>query len=210
MRETLPVSGQNPYQGVTYDRHVATVIVTVSDPETAGIGSGRLTATVTYNNDTQDAVTNEDRAETDKAAFTNVYKADPVTVDDDTEASFGLTKQLTGRDGNKWLDTDEFSFTLAPGDVFGPDDNKIDGEVAPMPTEGLNADGTKTVTVGADDVTDAAKGIAPINFGSIEYAKAGTYTYTVKETNAGKTTGGVTFAGNGVTITVTVEDTARR
>lgn len=204
--ETLPVSGQNPYQGVTYDRHVATVTVIVSDPETAGIGSGRLTATVTYDNDTQGVVTDEDRAETDKAAFTNVYKADPVTVDDDTEASFGLTKQLTGRDDNEWLDTDEFSFTLTPGDVFGPDGNKIDGEVAPMPTEGLNADGTKTVTVGADDVTDAAKGIAPINFGSIEYTKAGTYTYTVKETNAGKTTDGVTFASNEVTITVTVED----
>lgn len=128
------------------------------------------------------------------AIFTNTYKADPGEVPDEgeTKKAFNLTKQLTGRDGNAWLDTDEFSFTLTG----------VDG--APMPAD---SDGdSKTVTVGANDVTDAENGIASIEFGGIQYDQEGTYTYTVTEANGGKTIDGITYANNTVGITVTVTD----
>ncbi|WP_239463267.1 Spy0128 family protein [Collinsella intestinalis] len=130
------------------------------------------------------------------AEFVNAYSTDPGEVPGtgDTDKAFNLTKQFTGRDGNAWLDTDEFSFTLTP----------VDG--APMPTEGLNEDGTKTVTVGVANVADPENGIAPINFGDITYATAGTYKYTVTETNADDTINGVTYDGDTVNITVTVTD----
>lgn len=129
-------------------------------------------------------------------SFVNLYNAEPGEVPGtgETDQAFNLTKQFTGRDGNAWLDTDEFSFTLAP----------VDG--APMPDDGLNEDGTKTVTVGAADVTDLENGIAPINFGDITYTTVGTYQYTVTETNAGDTIKGVTYDGDTVIITVTVTD----
>ena len=129
-------------------------------------------------------------------SFVNLYNAEPGEVPGtgETDQAFNLTKQFTGRDGNAWLDTDEFSFTLAP----------VDG--APMPDDGLNEDGTKTVTVGAADVTDLENGIAPINFGDITYTTVGTYQYTVTETNAGDTIKGVTYDGDTVNITVTVTD----
>lgn len=128
------------------------------------------------------------------AIFTNTYKADPGEVPDEgeTEKAFNLTKQLTGRDGNAWLDSDEFSFTLTGNDG------------APMPAD--SDDDTKTVTVHAADVTDSENGIAPIGFGGIQYTQEGTYKYTVTEVNAGQTISGVTYAKNTVGITVTVTD----
>lgn len=122
--------------------------------------------------------------------FTNKYDSDPASVG--TEAMFDLTKQLTGREGNAWADGDSFEFTLAGNDG------------APMPADAEN--GSKTVTVTKNDVTDAANGIAKIDFGDIAYEATGTYTYTVVETNAGKTINGVTHASNTVTVTVTVKD----
>ncbi|OUO63547.1 FctA domain-containing protein [Collinsella sp. An268] len=130
------------------------------------------------------------------AEFVNAYSTDPGEVPGtgDVDKAFNLTKQFTGRDGNAWLKGDQFSFTLTP----------VDG--APMPTEGLNEDGTKTVTVGVANVADPENGIASINFGDITYATAGTYKYTVTETNAGDTINGVTYDGDTVDITVTVTD----
>lgn len=187
VREILPVSSQNPYRGVTYDTHVAKVTVTVSDPETAGVGSGKLTAKVTYNNDTEGVVTDADAAETTKAAFTNKYKADPTTVEGEADVSFDLTKQFTGRAGNDWLTTDSFTFELLEWGkgtfndeelTFYPDDP---AQAAPMP-EGT-AEGSKTVQVTIDrtDRTDVANGIAPIEFAPITFTEAGDYNYTVYE-----------------------------
>lgn len=122
--------------------------------------------------------------------FTNKYDSDPASVG--TGAMFDLTKQLTGREGNAWADGDSFEFTLTGNDG------------APMPADAEN--GSKTVTVTKDDVTDAANGIAKIDFGDIAYEATGTYTYTVVEANAGKTIDGVTHAGNTVKVTVTVTD----
>lgn len=190
VREQLP-SSQNPYQGVTYDTHVATVTVTVSDPDAdpskPGIATGKLTAKVTYNNNTEGVVTDADADETAKAAFTNKYKADPITVEGDADVSFDLTKQFTGRAGNDWLTTDSFTFELLEWGkgtfndeelTFYPDDP---AQAAPMP-EGT-AEGSKTVQVTIDrtDRTDVANGIASIEFAPITFTEAGDYNYTVYE-----------------------------
>jgi len=93
-----------------------------------------------------------------------------------TKASVTAKKTLTGRD----LADGEFSFTLAANDS------------APMP-EGAS-DGKLTVE---------NSGTA-VDFGSITYDKAGTYTYTVTE-NAGGL-GGVSYDSTSHIVTVTVRD----
>ncbi len=113
------------------------------------------------------------------------YDMTPVTVDTkDTEAGFGLTKVLEGRN---WKAEDTFEFGLTP----------VDG--APMP-EPATAPVTASVT--KDDLDD--KGKAAIDFGTIEYKEPGTYVYKVSEKNAGTTVDGIAYSKNVAEITVTV------
>ncbi|MDB1885236.1 VWA domain-containing protein [Collinsella aerofaciens] len=113
------------------------------------------------------------------------YDMTPVTVDTkDTEAGFGLTKVLEGRN---WKAEDTFEFGLTP----------MDG--APMP-ESATAPVTASVT--KDDLDD--KGKAVIDFGTIEYKEPGTYVYKVSEKNAGTTVDGIAYSKNVAEITVTV------
>lgn len=113
------------------------------------------------------------------------YDMTPVTVDTkDTEAGFGLTKVLEGRN---WKAEDTFEFGLTP----------MDG--APMP-ESATAPVTASVT--KDDLD--GKGKAAIDFGTIEYKEPGTYVYKVSEKNAGTTVDGIAYSKNVAEITVTV------
>lgn len=113
------------------------------------------------------------------------YDMTPVTVDTkDTEAGFGLTKVLEGRN---WKAEDTFEFGLTP----------MDG--APMP-ESATAPVTASVT--KDDLDD--KGKAAIDFGTIEYKEPGTYVYKVSEKKAGTTVDGIAYSKNVAEITVTV------
>lgn len=118
------------------------------------------------------------------------YDMTPVTVDTkDTEAGFGLTKVLEGRN---WKAEDTFEFGLTP----------MDG--APMP-ESATAPVTASVT--KDDLDD--KGKAAIDFGTIEYKEPGTYVYKVSEKNAGTTVDGIAYSKNVAEITVTVTPNKR-
>lgn len=113
------------------------------------------------------------------------YDMTPVTVDTkDTEASFGLTKVLEGRDWTK-EDTFEFGLTSENG--------------APIP-ESATAPVTASVT--KDDLDD--KGKAVIDFGTIKYTEPGTYVYKVSEKHAGTTVDGIAYSKNVAEITVTV------
>ena len=113
------------------------------------------------------------------------YDMTPVTVDTkDTEAGFGLTKVLEGRDWTK-EDTFEFGLTSENG--------------APIP-ESATAPVTASVT--KDDLDD--KGKAAIDFGTIEYTEPGTYVYKVSEKHAGTTIDGIAYSGSVAEITVTV------
>lgn len=107
------------------------------------------------------------------------YNMTPATVE--TEAGFGLTKVLEGRDWTKG-DTFEFGLTSENG--------------APMPT-------TTTAIVRKADLD--AQGKAAIDFGTIEYTEPGTYVYKVSEKHAGTTIDGIACSGNVAEITVTVK-----
>ncbi len=111
------------------------------------------------------------------------YDMTPATVD--TQADFGLTKVLEGRD---WTDEDAFEFGLTS-------ENN-----APMPK-------SATVAVTKKNLDD--KGKAAIGFGTIEYNAPGTYVYKVSEKNAGTTVDGVAYSKNVAKITVTVTPNKR-
>lgn len=149
-------------------------------------------------------------------SFVNLYNADSSTVEEGTDKAFNLTKQFTGRDGNVWLEGDQFSFTLTAGSAYTLDDaadGKLDtpltGVTVPMPADAT--DGAKTIVVGDDEEANA-DGIASIDFGKIEYARTGVYTYTVQEVGFDGTLGtggyadGITYDRRTVNITVTVND----
>ena len=107
------------------------------------------------------------------------YNMTPATVE--TEASFGLTKVLEGRDRTN-ADAFEFGLTSENG--------------APMPT-------TTTAIVRKADLD--VQGKAAIDFGTIEYTEPGTYVYKVSEKHAGTTIDGIAYSGNVAEITVTVK-----
>ena len=115
------------------------------------------------------------------------YNMTPATVE--TEAGFGLTKVLEGRDWTKG-DTFEFGLTSENG--------------APIP-ESATAPVTASVT--KDDLDDNGKAV--IDFGTIKYTEPGTYVYKVSEKHAGTTIDGIAYSKNVAEVTVTVTPNKR-
>lgn len=110
-----------------------------------------------------------------QVGFTNVYSVESTKV----ENAFKVQKKISGR---SWTKADAFTMTLT-----------AEGE-APMP-KGAK-DGVSTITLNKD----AQVG----NFGTIEYAKPGTYTYVIAE-QAGDETA-LTFSKATYRATATVTD----
>lgn len=164
--------------GIVYNTESKIVNVVVTDND-----NGELVAKVK----TGDTTT----ADSTTVTIANTYvpaNAEPV------ETTGLFTKVIDGRD---WLDTDSFTFTIAPQDG------------APEPEN-------TTATVTKEDVKD---GKAAFDFGTIEFTanhmkdanenngvKSKKFTYTVKEDNAGKTENGLTYSENVATMTITVTD----
>lgn len=113
--------------------------------------------------------------QTTQAGFTNVYSVESTKV----ESAFRVQKKISGRG---WMTSDAFAMTLT-----------AQGE-APMP-KGAQ-DGVSTIALNKD----AQVG----NFGTIEYAKPGTYTYMIAE-QAGDETA-LSFSKATYRATVTVID----
>ncbi|HJI80224.1 MAG TPA: SpaA isopeptide-forming pilin-related protein [Eggerthellaceae bacterium] len=183
VKETVPTEGA--LGGITYDSHEVTVTVTVTDTD----HDGKLDVpTVSYNN--SDGTTEADKSLTNAAAFTNTYGTVPGTEEKvDTEATFGLTKQLTGID---WGDR-KFTFSITPT-----------GETpAPVDSEGNKI---TQVTVSAPSDGDTAN----VDFGTFVYKATGIYTYTIKEVVPEGATGnvynGITYDTHEVTVTVNITD----
>lgn len=107
--------------------------------------------------------------------FTNVYSVESTKV----ESAFKVQKKISGRN---WMTSDAFTMTLT-----------AQGE-APMP-KGAK-DGVSTIELHKD----AQVG----NFGTIEYAKPGTYTYVIAEQPGDETS--LTFSKATYRATVTVTD----
>lgn len=113
--------------------------------------------------------------QTTQAGFTNVYSVESTKV----ESAFKVQKKISGRN---WTKTDAFTMTLT-----------AQGE-APMP-KGAK-EGVSTIALKKD--------VQVGNFGTIEYAKPGTYTYVIAE-QAGDETA-LTFSKATYRTTVTVTD----
>ena len=173
--------------GVTYDTTRFLVAIQVMDN-----GDGTMYAITTITpqnadgNQSGEPVTYNSSQSNEKPSlrFTNTYEAgaaDPVDI------TTGFNKVLKGR---SWNDNDSFTFTIA-------NTQKPEGvEVAPMPNK-------TTVTVKKADVN---AGKAPVDFGSITFAKAGVYKYTVTETAPEPAGAGMVYDTAPRTITVTVTD----
>ena len=113
--ENIPDAAQNnKLNGVTYDTNVATVTVVVTDKDANGNKTGKLTATVSYENSKHQS--------TDLAQFVNEYA-------ESGSAKIEGTKNLTGRD---FKNGDSFTLTVtpkngapAPKDKDGQDISKV-------------------------------------------------------------------------------------
>lgn len=113
--------------------------------------------------------------QTTQAGFTNIYSVESTKV----ESAFKVQKKISGRN---WTTADAFTMTLT-----------AQGE-APMP-KGAK-EGVSTIALSQD--------VQVGNFGTIEYAKPGTYTYVIAE-QAGDETA-LTFSKATYRATVTVTD----
>lgn len=110
-----------------------------------------------------------------QVGFTNVYSVESTKV----ENAFKVQKKISGRN---WTTSDVFTMTLA-----------AQGE-APMP-KGAK-DGVATIALKKD--------VQVGNFGTIEYAKPGTYTYVITEQSGDEAS--LTFSKATYRATVTVTD----
>ena len=176
-----------PLANVTYDKTYYELEVTVADngdgtlKETGklvkfadGTGKGETV-------DTFDTSVAGPKALT--AAFKNTYTPDPIVIDpsnpgEGVTGSAEFTKTLEGR---KWLDSDEFTFTLTP----------VDG--APMP-QGKDGATAAELTAVVEAPRDKAQ--ATVNFafnGSFSFKREGTYKYNVVEKHTGETIKGLSY-----------------
>lgn len=165
INEVIPqdaVDNDNVLNGITYDDHSSTVSVTVSDNDQGQL----IIEKVVYDNDENLTA----------AEFTNTYSATGTT-------SIEVTKDLKGRNNDKWIDGDAFTFTLASTQDYGAD------VVMPQST---------TLTIDKDTVDHKA------SFGDITFNKAGDYKFKVTEVNDSKAN--VTYSTEEYTVSVHVED----
>ena len=146
------------------------------------------TITVTVNDDYSVSINPENATVT----FKNTYGATGSLALD------GLTKALEGRD---WMEDDEFTFTLSGKNV-------TEGTNA---TSGFTLPETTEVTVDYDDAVAAAgegnatEGVkVPFSFGTISFTQAGTYEFTVTESEIEEA--GVSNTSGNVTYRVEVAD----
>ena len=152
--------------GVTDDaKPVRTVYVTVVDNN-----DGTMTVTKT--------------AQSDSLAYKNTYDVQQ------KEVSFEVTKELTGRTPDGWLDTDEFTFVLSIEDKA---------------TKAAVEAGKIVMPANATGIT-AKKDARTVAFDAIQIKKAGTYKFVIQEQD-GKIPG-ITYDLAKRAITVTATDNA--
>lgn len=185
--------------GWTYDDHTVAVTVEVTDEG----NDGQLDAKVTYDN--SGAKTEADEGETEYAAFTNSYTADPDTLTGDS-TTFNGTKVL---DGRQWLEDETFGFTMKPVQQDGVDWSSVSYKVsdeAEAATVNANSSWTAEATANGND------SVAFWFAGDFTFSKAGTYTFNVTETShngsalSDDDTNGMTYDRHVGVITVTVTD----
>ncbi len=183
----LPEKDAEPVNGMTYDRHVGTITVEVTDN-----GSGTLQTNVTYGDVA-------DGADENDMTFENAYEPTPVVYGDDTAEILGGNKNVDDNSGSYVMADDQFTFMMRAQNAGNP-----------MP-EGLtptyDEDGRPIVSV-TNKNTNTQNNTATFDFGQIKFTKAGTYQYNVYE-NETNMPAGVSPQNSGRTYTITfvvVED----
>lgn len=170
VKEVVPAD-DDKVPGVTYDDHVIKSTFTVTDVD------GQLTVQRTGSTGSQ--------------TFTNKYTT---TGTLDGATNLEVTKDFTGRDNDKWLDTDSFEFKL---EAANEETTKAinDGDVV-LPG---NAD---SLVINAQDADHKAA------FGDITFNAVGEYTFKVTEVVPADEDKipGVTYDNHEATITVTTTD----
>lgn len=141
-------------------------------------GAGHVVATVTPN-DTQQGQQNN-------FTFTNSYEPTTVTIGDQTNAGIAVQKTFIGRE---WSDTYSFDFKIAASSNTAG----IDVNAMPMPQD-------DEIMIGNPESGTTNSAV----FGEMTFEKAGTYTYTITETEG--TNNGITYDGHTATVTVTVTE----
>ncbi|MBT1175860.1 hypothetical protein JS530_10190 [Bifidobacterium sp. LC6] len=174
---------------------------TISEVNIPTLSSGTITGskaqdvTVTVARNADGSLT----ATADKASydFTNTFKPN-----ESGTQNLVLKKSFTGRANDQWLDTDSFSFQLAP--KAGVNGNKATA---------AQLAGVQTVQTlkGGNGVT----GTQNITFDGLKFTSTGTYTYTVQELGAdgqtygkGGTKNGITYDTHTATVVYTVTQNA--
>lgn len=169
VNETKPTDANKT--GIAYDDHTSTVTYTVTDLDKDGKHTGKLTASVAYDN--KQATTDADRQVTGAAAFTNTYTASG------TYAGIDVTKTLVGTP----LENGMFPFTIKA--------MTYNGTKAPEP---VDSDKSFMNTVGKDDGDDTQtatmSGKLKMNFTQLSYNKM--YVYKVSEVHDANA-GGYTY-----------------
>ena len=159
VNETKPTDANKT--GIAYDGHTSTVTYTVTDLDKDGKHTGKLTATVAYDN--SKATTQVDQKVTGAAAFTNIYAASGAY------AGINVTKTMVGQP----LENGAFPFAIEAM-TYG-------GVTAPVPADGdgaftnakgkANKDGSQTATMSGK--------LSSLKFTQLSYNK--TYVYKVTE-----------------------------
>lgn len=154
--------------GITYDTHVVQSTFQVTDDY-----EGNLIAVRT--------------ATTGSRTFNNVYESTGTLIG---ETNLKVTKSFTGREGNAWLSTDFFTFTLEAKDDV---------------TRAAIADGKIVLPENAAEIIiDANDTVKQKAFGDIVFYEAGEYSFGIRE-NPG-TIPGVDYDATERTITVKAVD----
>ncbi len=194
------------YEGVTYDTSVWNVTIPVqldlsNNAVVASISS--VTKPVDHEPSlSPDLVQSQGKGQYNygyQFAFANTYAAKGTLAG---STQLVVEKALTGRPGDAWLDTDEFSFKLTP-DAANPD--------APMPED---EEGNVVDTLTIDDTSEGAGTAGDpkhASFGDIEYTQVGEYLYTISEVvpddAQGNVKDGIAYSQAKYQVKVTASDT---
>lgn len=164
--------------GVTNDSGYVVATVKVTDADE----NGELEYAVSYEKkNAADEVTG------DEFKFVNTYSS-AGTLEGKTNLK--VIKNFTGRKDNAWLDSDVFTFTLAADSTHANTVSAVKDGYIVLPAE-------TTLVVNKTNKDDAY-------FGDIKFTKAGTYQFTVTETEG--SIAGVTYDTVARTIIVNVID----
>ena len=181
MEEVIPNDADNNHtkDGITYDPTKYTIKLKVYIDTLEG--KDVVVAAIEYFN--EDGTT----PITTVPVFHNSYRAESVTLSDETNTALKGAKILSGRD---MKDGERFDFTLTAGDE--------------STGEAINA-GTVTIVENGNNASVSSEATS-FKFGNVTFKKEGTYTFDIKETVPNPKAGGMTYDQHTTKATVVVTD----